>query len=71
MRTPRRGVFNTGHSHSLPCFNYYYDHLFLKRGWEKIASGPIPHNIDLLLTPQALAYWLMDDAHDESSLFWC
>lgn len=43
-------------SYSLPSFNYYYE-LFYVNG-VKI----IPLNISELLTPRALAYWLMDDS---------
>ena len=41
---------------SLPCFNYYKD-LFYKSDNTKI----VPLNIENLLTPIGLAYWIMDD----------
>ena len=41
---------------SLPCFNYYHD-LFYSTNKNKI----VPLNIDKLLTPRGLAYWIMDD----------
>lgn len=41
---------------SLPCFNYYRD-LFYNSDNVKI----VPKNIQELLTPRGLAYWIMDD----------
>lgn len=41
---------------SLPCFNYYKN-LFYNSDNLKI----VPSNIQELLTPRALAYWIMDD----------
>ena len=41
---------------SLPCFNYYKD-LFYNSNYLKI----VPSNIQNLLTPRGLAYWIMDD----------
>jgi len=43
---------------SLPCFNLYRE-LFYNSEGKKI----IPSNIAELLTPQGLAYWVMDDAY--------
>lgn len=40
---------------SFPCFIYYYD-LFYVNG-----TKVVPYNIVDLLTPRALAYWIMDD----------
>jgi len=53
----------TGNSYSVirfstlafPCFTHYYDLFYTAQG--KI----VPHNIAELLTPRALAYWIMDD----------
>ena len=41
---------------SLPCFNYYKD-LFYNSNYLKI----VPSNIQNLLSPRGLAYWIMDD----------
>nr|YP_010561556.1 hypothetical protein OSR58_mgp34 [Ganoderma flexipes]UYX56926.1 hypothetical protein [Ganoderma flexipes] len=41
---------------SLPCFNYYKD-LFYNSNNLKI----VPSNIQNLLSPRGLAYWIMDD----------
>jgi hypothetical protein len=41
---------------SLPCFNFYKD-LFYNSDDLKI----VPYNIQNLLTPRGLAYWIMDD----------
>ena len=41
---------------SLPCFNFY-SHLFYSPNNIKI----VPLNIQKLLTPRGLAYWIMDD----------
>lgn len=41
---------------TLPCFNYYRN-LFYDSQNKKI----IPNNINQLLTPRGLAYWIMDD----------
>ena len=41
---------------SLPCFNYYRD-IFYNSNNLKI----VPSNIQNLLTPRGLAYWIMDD----------
>ena len=41
---------------SLPCFNYYKD-LFYNSKYLKI----VPSNIQNLLSPRGLAYWIMDD----------
>ena len=41
---------------SLPCFNYYKD-LFYNSNYLKI----VPSNIQTLLSPRGLAYWIMDD----------
>ena len=41
---------------SLPCFNYYKD-LFYNSDFLKI----VPKNIQNILTPRGLAYWIMDD----------
>jgi LAGLIDADG DNA endonuclease family len=41
---------------SLPCFNYYKN-LFYNSDNLKI----VPSNIQKLLTPRGLAYWIMDD----------
>lgn len=40
---------------SLPCFNYYKD-LFYNSNYLKI----VPSNIQNLLSPRGLAYWIMD-----------
>lgn len=40
---------------TFPCLNTYYE-LFYKQGVKTV-----PLNIEELLTPQALAYWIMDD----------
>lgn len=53
-------AFNT---YSLPCFNYYHE-LFYVDGVKRI-----PLNIEDLLSPQALAYWAMDDGFKLSSGF--
>ncbi len=55
---PRTGsIYSTIRFSTLafPCFNYYFD-LFHFMG-KKV----VPSNIVSLLTPQALAYWIMDD----------
>ena len=41
---------------TLPCFNYYRN-LFYNKDNKKI----VPLNINQLLTPRGLAYWIMDD----------
>jgi hypothetical protein len=41
---------------TLPCFNYYRN-LFYNKDNKKI----VPLNINQLLTPKGLAYWIMDD----------
>lgn len=41
---------------TLPCFNYYRN-LFYNKDNKKI----VPNNINQLLTPRGLAYWIMDD----------
>ena len=41
---------------SLPCFNYYKN-IFYNSNNLKI----VPSNINKLLTPRGLAYWIMDD----------
>ena len=41
---------------SLPCFNYFKD-LFYNSNYLKI----VPSNIQNLLSPRGLAYWIMDD----------
>lgn len=43
---------------SLPCFNKYRE-LFYNTEGKKI----IPKNIEFLLTPISLAYWIMDDGY--------
>jgi hypothetical protein len=53
-------AFNT---YSLPCFNYYHK-LFYVNGVKRI-----PLNIGDLLSPQALAYWAIDDGFKVSSGF--
>ena len=46
---------------NLPCLNFYHD-LFYKEG-KKI----IPETLGELLTPRALAYWIMDDGGKSTS----
>jgi hypothetical protein len=53
-------TFNT---YSLPCFNYYYELLYVN------GVKRIPLNIGDLLTPVGLAYWAMDDGSAEKSGF--
>lgn len=38
-----------------PCFNYWYDLFYINK------IKVVPSNIASLLTPRALAYWIMDD----------
>lgn len=40
---------------AFPCFTYYYDLFYV------IGHKVVPSNIVSLLTPRALAYWIMDD----------
>lgn len=40
---------------AMPCLNYYYDLFYVNK--IKI----IPNNLNELLTPRGLAYWIMDD----------
>lgn len=42
-------------TYSLPCLNYYYE-LFYKNG-----TKIVPSNIEELLTPRVLAFWICDD----------
>jgi len=42
---------------TLPCFNYYKNLFYNSDSQKKI----VPSNINNLLTPRGLAYWIMDD----------
>ena len=45
---------------SLPCFNYYKN-LFYNSDGASSSKKIVPSNIQDLLTPRGLAYWIMDD----------
>lgn len=47
------------HTLTLPCFNYYWDLFYRFDGnrYKKV----VPENLEYLLTPKGLAYWIMDD----------
>lgn len=62
-RTNKVYTFIVFYTYSLPCFNYYHE-LFYVDGVKRI-----PLNIEDLLSPQALAYWAMDDGFKLSSGF--
>jgi hypothetical protein len=45
-------------TYTLPCFNELYNLFYLSPSKQKI----VPDNIDELLIPQSLAYWIADDS---------
>src|SRR5690606_1942637 len=53
---------------TFPCFLHYYELFYNKEGVKVI-----PSNIEELLTPVSLAYWIMDDGylHKDKGLYLC